>query len=59
MCSLAYFLPVGLKAASDHFSAQISLGFLETLISLHLLEHSSCSLYLTKLSYNGMSSKPN
>ena len=41
MCLLAYFLPVGLKAASDPFSAQIYLGFLGTLISLHFLEHSS------------------
>ena len=44
MCLLAYFLPVGLKAASDPFSAQIYLGFLGTLISLHFLEHSSAAV---------------
>ena len=44
MCLLAYFLHVGLKAASDPFSAQIYLGFLGTLISLHFLEHSSAAV---------------
>ena len=44
MCLLAYFLPVGLKATSDPFSAQIYLGFLGTLISLHFLEHSSAAV---------------
>ena len=57
ICLLAYFLPVGLKAASDPFSAQIYLEFLGTLIpctswNTHL------QLCLTKLSYNGMSSNP-
>ena len=57
MCLLAYFLPVGQKPATDPFSAQVFLGFLGTLIPCTSW-NTHCSLCLTKLSYNGMSSNP-
>ena len=49
------FSPCRTKSCIHPFSASI-FGFLGTLISLDFLEHSSCSLCLTKLCYYGMSS---